>query len=109
MKINGRRQSKNIEVQSDKQREAAGYGKKLQDQVIDNQSFLHNSTPVGEWGDARPDLVKEITNPARSRSAFPTIRTPGERRKVKDPSPSKMSKTNSQKDFQFFKHHITEK
>lgn len=100
MKTSGRRQSKNIEVQTDKERTAAQYGKKLQDKVLDNESFLHDDTPIAEWGDARDEMIKALTNPGRSQTAFPSTKSPAQKRKLKDPKPQ---------DFEFFKHTTTSK
>lgn len=95
MKTKGLRQSKNVEVQTEKEKVAAGYGKKLQDKVLDNESFLHDPTPIARWGDARDEMIKVLTNPARTQTAFPSTKSPAQRRRIKDPKPQ---------DFEFFKH-----
>jgi hypothetical protein len=100
MKTKGLRKSKNVEVQTEKQRIAAGYGKKLQDKVLGNTSLLHDPTPVQEWGDARDTVVKQLTNPGLTQYLRPSTKSPAQRRKIKDPKPA---------DFEFFKHHTTEK
>lgn len=100
MKTKGRRQSKNVEVQTEKQRVAAGYGKKLQDRALGNESLLHDPTPIARWGDAREPLEKSLTNPARVSSNFPTTKSPSQKRKVKDPKPG---------NFEFFKHETSSK
>ena len=95
MKTKGRRQSKNVEVQTEKQRVAAVHGKKLQDKVLDNPSLLHDATPIARWGDAREQVEKSLTNPGRTASNFPSTKSPAQKRKVKDPKPG---------NFEFFKH-----
>lgn len=100
MKTKGRRQSKNIEVQTEKQRKAAIHGRKLQDKVEDNKSFLFDDTPISRWGDAREDWVKRVNNPGNTQSKFPSTQSSAEKRKIKDPKPQ---------NFEFFKHHTTEK
>ena len=100
MKTKGLRQSKNIEVQTEKQRVAAQYGKELQDKVLDNTSLLHDDTPVSRWGDNRNEMTKVLTNPGRSQTAFPSTKSPAQKRRIRDPKPQ---------DFEFFKHETTEK
>lgn len=100
MKLQGRRKSKNIEVQTDKERDAAQYGRQLQNKVMGNESFLHDDTPISQWGDARDPSVKALTNPGRSQSNFPTTTNGAQKRRLKDPKPQ---------DFEFFKHTTTSK
>lgn len=115
MKTKGLRQSKNVEVQTEKQRVAAGFGKKLQDKALDNTSLRDGTAPVARWGDARDEMTKVLTNPGRAQTAFPSTKSPSEKRKVKDPKPEKMSpysgdnKYRKPNTFSFLKHEITEK
>jgi len=103
MKIKDRRQSKNIEVQTDKQSKAAIKGLELQDRAYEND-VLREPTRIKDQGfSEEAQTMRELTNPGRVYSNLPgaAVKSPAEHRKVKDPSPSKF---NSTKDFKFFAH-----
>lgn len=100
MKLQGRRQSKNIEVQTDKERKVAEYGKKFQDKVMDSTNLRDGTKSIARQKDNRDEMTAVMSNPGRHQTAFPSTRSPAERRRIKDPKPQS---------FEFFKHETTEK
>lgn len=89
MKTKGRRQSRNVEVQTEKQRVAAGYGLKLQDKVLNSPRALVNE-PVAYNQDKTDgeQITSILSNPGKRRSFT-------KKKGVKDPAPSKMTKDKS--------------
>lgn len=108
MKTKGRK-SKNIEVQTDKQRVAAKAGLKLQE-MAESNDVLREPTPIREQGLSEEGRVlAEAVNPGKTQASIANnkklsgkvTKSPAERRGIKDPSPSKLSGSG---DFKFFKH-----
>lgn len=111
MKTKGRRQSKNVEVQTKKERKVAEYGLDLQNRALQND-VLKEPTPVAKQKQSEDmAILREISNPAAVNSrmannknmAGRAIKSPGERRGIKDPKPTHFSKKG---DFPFFKHSV---
>lgn len=109
MKTKGRRQSKNVEVQTDKQSKAALKGLELQDMAYNNTT-LKEKTPMREQGLSEEGrMFAEVTNPANvqsrmasnKRTAGRAIKSGAERQGLKDPKPGKFKKNS---DFKFFTH-----
>ena len=108
MKKNGRK-SKNVEVQTEKQSKAALKGLELQDMAYNNETLKDpvrvKNMKISEEGKA----MMEVTNPGRINSAIANnphmagraIKSPAERRGIKDPKPGKFKKNS---DFKFFTH-----
>ena len=109
MKLKGRRQSTNVETQTEKQRVAAKAGLKLQE-MAENNSTLREPTPIREQGLSEEGrILAEAVNPGKTQSTIASnkkfsgkvTKNPAERRGYRDPSPSKLSGSG---DFEFFKH-----
>lgn len=111
MKLKGRRQSKNVEVQTPKEQRAARGGLIQQEKAL-GSDVLREPTPVKDQGFSEStSILRQISNPAAINSRMASnpemagraIKSPGERRGVKDPKPKTFSQ---QKDFPFFKHSV---
>lgn len=124
MKTKGRRQSKNVEVQTPKQRKAAIAGLTLQENAHSN-TVLKEKTPMRDQGlSEEGKIFAEVTNPGRMvptmiKGNVPSIKdkvtkSPAERRGIKDPKPTSFSKASpkgsrGQGDFPFLKHSVKDK
>lgn len=111
MKTKGRRQSKNVEVQTDKEARIAKKGLELQDKALNND-VLREPTPIRKQkNNEGDDILASISNPASINSrmannpkmAGRAIKSPAERRGLKDPEPKKIKKSSGG-DFKFFTH-----
>lgn len=107
MKKNGRK-SKNLEVQTEKQRKAAEKGLDLQERAYANE-VLKDPTPIRKQGLSEDGkLFAALTNPGAVTSRMAAAgklkdatKSPAERRGKKDPKAQLLKKGG---DFKFFTH-----
>jgi hypothetical protein len=103
MKRTGR-QSKNVHIQTAKEREIAKAGVMLDAKTRANPRTINEGEPIAYAEKTRTDrALGAVNNPGRR----PTIQTGAEKRGMKDPAPQKFTQGNDNyTEVPFFKHTI---